>query len=35
MIGKYVIPHFKARKGSIPENSFTRVGIEGVGKFEL
>ncbi|NDK91157.1 LLM class flavin-dependent oxidoreductase [Gordonia desulfuricans] len=35
LIGKYVIPHFKARKGSIPENSFTRVGIEGVGKFEL
>ncbi|GAC50746.1 LLM class flavin-dependent oxidoreductase [Gordonia aichiensis] len=35
MIGKYVIPHFKARKGSIPENAFTRVGIEGVGKFEL
>jgi alkanesulfonate monooxygenase SsuD/methylene tetrahydromethanopterin reductase-like flavin-dependent oxidoreductase (luciferase family) len=35
MIGKYVIPHFKARKGSIPENAFVRAGIEGVGKFEL
>jgi alkanesulfonate monooxygenase SsuD/methylene tetrahydromethanopterin reductase-like flavin-dependent oxidoreductase (luciferase family) len=35
MIGKYVIPHFKARKGSIPENSFVRAGIKGVGKFEL
>lgn len=35
MIGKYVIPHFKARKGSVPENAFVRAGIEGVGKFEL
>jgi alkanesulfonate monooxygenase SsuD/methylene tetrahydromethanopterin reductase-like flavin-dependent oxidoreductase (luciferase family) len=35
MIGKYVIPHFKARRGSIPENAFVRAGIQGVGKFEL
>ncbi|TJY66269.1 LLM class flavin-dependent oxidoreductase [Arthrobacter sp. CAU 1506] len=35
MIGKYVIPHFKARKGSIPENAQMRAGIKDVGKFQL
>jgi alkanesulfonate monooxygenase SsuD/methylene tetrahydromethanopterin reductase-like flavin-dependent oxidoreductase (luciferase family) len=35
MIGKYVIPHFNSRRDSIPENSFVRMGIPNVGKFEL
>ncbi|MGW0038425.1 LLM class flavin-dependent oxidoreductase [Gordonia sp. NPDC003376] len=35
VIGKYVIPHFKTRRGSIPENAFVRAGIDGVGRFEL
>ncbi|MGP4029870.1 LLM class flavin-dependent oxidoreductase [Actinomadura sp. 3N407] len=35
MVGKYVIPEFKARQGSIPPSALERVGIEGVETFQL
>ncbi|MFC8669917.1 LLM class flavin-dependent oxidoreductase [Streptomyces sp. NPDC057199] len=35
LIGKYVIPEFKSRRGSIPENEFVKAGVPNVGRWEL